>query len=431
MKSHSLVGDKSTHQQNAQLVECSDTLLHLPGLPLKLKRDLQSITSTAIKHDENTLFRLLKLYQQAIKIIAYNPTHHRLAPEHDNNGSIFQQLNRQLQDLITELDFDGEAGDLLFDIRNQLLLGVDNQTLMELALQVLRLVIDGTRYERQHSTKFLAQLNASLSKSLTTSQSNILQSKQYQHHRHTLHQELAHLIAHGKQKLSAQRLKHPEFHRDFSDIVVQIEQVSQRLTHAEQREQLLIDRLDYAHHHIEELNNLTQDYRRRLEDQEQRLLQDPLTKLYNRSAFNDRLELEYRRWIRAQHNLRLVKLDIDAFKTINQRFGYSAGDKALKVIARAIHKSIEKTETAARFSGEEFMLILPERSDEECLALIKNIQNTIAKLPFKFRDQPLTITLSGSSSAFQETDTPEIVLERLHRGLEKIKPSGPNQLNWQ
>lgn len=59
---------------------------------------------------------------------------------------------------------------------------------------------------------------------------------------------------------------------------------------------------------------MTQDYRRRLEDQAQRMLLDPLTKVYNRAAFGDRLELEYRRWIRAQHSLRVVILDVDGFK---------------------------------------------------------------------------------------------------------------------
>ncbi|QSA18619.1 GGDEF domain-containing protein, partial [Vibrio furnissii] len=130
--------------------------------------------------------------------------------------------------------------------------------------------------------------------------------------------------------------------------------------HAEQREQALIERMQYTRTQMEALFELTQDYRRRLEDQAQRMLQDPLTKVYNRTAFNDRLELEYRRWIRTQHTLRVVMLDIDKFKTINDSFGYMAGDKALKIIARTISKEIEDTDTVARFSGEEFILLLPE-----------------------------------------------------------------------
>ncbi|MGL6055977.1 MAG: GGDEF domain-containing protein, partial [Vibrio metschnikovii] len=115
---------------------------------------------------------------------------------------------------------------------------------------------------------------------------------------------------------------------------------------------------------------------------------------------------------------------------INESFGYLAGDKALKVIARTIHKELEKTDTAARFSGEEFILLLPERADNECHQVIQKIQRNVARLPFKFRDKQITITLSAASTHFKEADTPEIVLERLHRSLQEMKPYGPNQLAW-
>ena len=87
------------------------------------------------------------------------------------------------------------------------------------------------------------------------------------------------------------------------------------------------------------------------------------------------LELEYRRWIRAQHSLRVVLLDIDNFKAINDSFGYTAGDKALKIIARTITKEAGTTDTVARFSGEEFVLLLPEQTDEYCHQVIQNIQS--------------------------------------------------------
>jgi len=152
--------------------------------------------------------------------------------------------------------------------------------------------------------------------------------------------------------------------------------------------------------------------------------------VYNRAAFTDRLELEYRRWIRAQHCLRVVLLDIDGFKSINDSFGYAAGDKALKIIARTIKKELQDTDTVARFSGEEFILLLPEVTDTDAFNLIQTIQTQVSKLPFKFRDRNLTITLSAASTAFKDSDTPEEVLERINLCLNEAKSIGKNQLVW-
>jgi diguanylate cyclase (GGDEF)-like protein len=122
--------------------------------------------------------------------------------------------------------------------------------------------------------------------------------------------------------------------------------------------------------------------------------------------------------------------DIDGFKTINDSFGYTAGDKALKIIARTIKKELIDTDTVARFGGEEFIILLPERQDSDCFNLIKAIQEQVSKLPFKFRDQNLTITLSAASTAFKESDTPEELLERLNLFLKEGKTIGTNQLVW-
>lgn len=428
MKSQTSNDEHQTHPMDVRVTPCAETLLYLPGLPIKLKRDVQQLLSTnhTLNQQEQAL-RLLHLYQRAVKIFAHNPNIGHQEVPHSGDKALLTQLSDELQHLITELDFEGEAGDLLTDIRSKLLLGVNSQGLLELALQVLKLVIDRTQYERKNSEKFLEQINSSLSKNLQSTRVNLEQSTHYQQHRQHMHQDPFHLVNRGQHALSSQA---NESNKPVSAVFSEIEALSERLIHAEQREQVLIERMQYTQHQMESLLELTQNYRRRLEDQAQRLLQDPLTKLYNRTAFNDRLELEYRRWIRTQHNLRLVILDIDAFKVINENFGYLAGDKALKVIARTIHKELEKTDTASRFSGEEFILLLPERDDNECHQVIQKIQRNVARLPFKFRDKQIAITLSAASTHFKEADTPEIVLERLHRSLQEMKPYGPNQLAW-
>lgn len=264
---------------------------------------------------------------------------------------------------------------------------------------------------------------------MKSSSQNAHQSQSYFEQRQEMNEELSELITktsstvQDASELSALR-------SEVNPLIDQLTSVSERLRHAEQREQALIERMNHSKNQLEALFEVTQDYRRRLEDQAQRILLDPLTKVHNRTAFSDQLEIEYRRWIRTQHNLRVVLLDIDGFKSINDSFGYTAGDKALKIIARTIKGATNDQDTVARFGGEEFIMILPERSDTDCFQLIQKIQTQVSKLPFKFRDQHLTITLSAASTSFQESDTPEELLERLNRLLKEGKSRGASQLMW-
>ncbi len=432
LKKQTLDTQKQNQSLDSKIKHSGEVLLRIPGLPSKIKRDLRDLLSFSGAQNlskSDQALRLLTIYERSVKIITSNPN--AVVEELTQNADkeLLQVLSEELQLVITELDFEGESGELLSDIRAKLLIGVNTQTLLELTLEVLKLVVSGTNYERKTSEKFLEQVNSSLSTNLKSSTQNVEQSQNYFEHRKEMHKELSSLVSKSqatvKDATELNALKN-----DISPLMSELASLSERLTLAEERDQALIERMDYAKNQMEALYEITQDYRRRLEDQAQRLHQDPLTKVYNRTAFSDRLELEDRRWIRAQHNLRVVMLDIDHFKTINDSFGYTAGDKALKIIARTIKNNVGDTDTVARFSGEEFVLLLPEKHDSECYQIVQKIQRSISNLPFKFRDKNITITLSASSTLFKDSDSPEIVLERLHTSLSNSKKFGPNQITW-
>ncbi|MBE4593107.1 GGDEF domain-containing protein [Vibrio navarrensis] len=430
LRQRTVAMDKQTSFLDEQLKHSGETLQRVAGLPAQLKRELRNLMGFSHGQGRNVdhAVKLLNIYERALKIITSNS---RLNFNEQNSLDRNQLdcLATELQNAITELDFEGESGDFLLDIRTKLLLGVSAEALIELTLQVLKLVIEGTHFERKASEQFLEQLNASLAANLKTSHQNVDQSQTYFEQRQQFNKELGKLVA--KSRFSVDNATELEqLKATVSPLLAQIESLSQRLSLAEEKEQVLQERLQYGQHQLEAVFDVTQDYRRRLEDQAQRMLLDPLTKVYNRTAFNDRLELEYRRWIRAQHNLRVVLLDIDSFKAINDSYGYTAGDKALKIIARTIRKVAADTDTVARFGGEEFILLIPEQTDEYSLNLVKKIQSEISKLPFKFREQQITITLSAVSTAFGEADNPEYVVDRLGTMLKESKQRGLNQLDW-
>ncbi|HDY7664863.1 TPA: diguanylate cyclase [Vibrio vulnificus] len=432
LRQQAVAMDKQSGFLDEQIKHSGETLQRVAGLPPQLKRELRSLmTFNDVNKARNVdqAVRLLNIYERALKIITSNSRINFNELSDTPDRSQLDCLSAELQHVITELDFEGESGDLLLDIRTKLLLGVSTESLLELTLQVLKLVIEGTKFERKSSEHFLEQLNGSLAANLKTSHVNVDQSQTYFEHRQQLNRELEGLVAKSQASLdNATELE--QLKNNISPLLAQMASLSQRLQLAEEKEQALQERLQYNKNQLEAVFEITQDYRKRLEDQAQRMLLDPLTKVYNRTAFNDRLELEYRRWIRAQHNLRVVLLDIDGFKVINDSYGYSAGDKALKIIARTIRKAAADTDTVARFSGEEFILLIPEQSEEYTLELIKHIQAEVSKLPFKFREQQITITLSAASVAFKESDNPEYVVDRLGIMLNECKRRGKKQLEW-
>jgi len=406
-----------------------ETLQRISGLPTQLKRDLRNLLRFPSINNHSQLdqaTRLLAIYEKSVKIITSSSTH-SLQKTPEVNQNLLNKLAEELQHLISELDFDGESGDLLNDIRIKLLGGISTETLIELTLQILKLVIEGTHYERKTSEKFLVQINASLNTVIKTSTQNVEQVQSYSEHRKQMTTELLDISTESQSTLdNAVDLESAK--SAIKPLLNQIAILTERLKHNEQRESSVIERMYHNQRQVEGLYELTQDHHRRLDDQAKRILIDPLTKVFNRTAFLDRFELEYHKWIRAQNKISLILLDIDKFKTLNDSFGYTAGDKALKIIARTITKEARDVDIVARFSGEEFILILPDIEMKDCRALIEKIQQKISRLPFKFRDQNISVTASAACTLLRDTDTPEEVLDRLNLLLREGKLKGINQI---
>ncbi|CAM3600097.1 Response regulator PleD [Vibrio aerogenes CECT 7868] len=425
--------EKQINNSEHLIHQSGNTLLKIPGLPPKIKRELRDLLNfSEIHHETKTrqAFHLLNLYERAIKIFAVNPELKEKNIQLSVGQGLFNRLSDELQTLISELDFGGEAGDVLLDIRARLLTGVKPEQLLELTLEVFRLLIQGTAYERSHSEQYLKQINNSLANCLSSTNRNIEYHSQICQNRHSMHQEFSQLVQQSRTVLKETQDTN-ELKNEIASLINQFNELSKQYKASESDDQTYLETLEVTQNRIETSYEITQNFRHRLSDQAERALKDPLTKVYNRTALHHRLELEYHRWIRNKHPLRLALFDIDNFKSINRHFGYPAGDKALKIIARAIMKETSATDTVARISGEEFLMILPERKEQECYSLIQNIQHNIRSIPFKFKDKELKITVSSISVPFLDNESPDETLERLYQQLYKLKDQGPDKTVWQ
>ncbi len=106
---------------------------------------------------------------------------------------------------------------------------------------------------------------------------------------------------------------------------------------------------------------------------------DPLTGLANRTVLFDRLSLEIARARRHGHPVALGILDLDAFKPFNDRYGHVAGDRLLVAVSQALLDSIRDTDLAARFGGDEFVVLLPEADATQAVTCLERIRLRIAR----------------------------------------------------
>jgi len=127
-----------------------------------------------------------------------------------------------------------------------------------------------------------------------------------------------------------------------------------------------------------------------LEVLEHRSVTDPLTGLFNRYHFEATLKRETARCLRYQSRLSLLLMDVDQLKAVNDRWGHPAGDQMLVRVAGAIRDSLRGCDTASRYGGDEFAVILPDTDVRAARFVAERICDKVGT-----SDAPIKVTVSG------------------------------------
>jgi diguanylate cyclase (GGDEF)-like protein len=126
---------------------------------------------------------------------------------------------------------------------------------------------------------------------------------------------------------------------------------------------------------------------------------DSLTGLFNRRAFEKKIQEEFDRSLRYHNPFSLLILDIDNFKIINDTYGHHGGDAALVKISETLREKTRKSDFPSRYGGEEFVIILPETEMDNAIQVASKILDAIRTHTFGTSTQPFNITVSiGVSS---------------------------------
>lgn len=157
---------------------------------------------------------------------------------------------------------------------------------------------------------------------------------------------------------------------------------------------------------------------------------DPLTGADNRRRFMERVEAEIGRTTRGGPQFSVLALDLDNFKSINDRFGHQVGDDILKKFVQKCLDSIRPYDGVARVGGEEFMILLPQTSLEGARVIAERLRTTVANTSFSSGLQRLTVvTVSiGISQSGHDGDTIEAILHVADQRLYHAKHQGRNRV---
>ncbi|MDN3684633.1 GGDEF domain-containing protein [Vibrio sinaloensis] len=162
---------------------------------------------------------------------------------------------------------------------------------------------------------------------------------------------------------------------------------------------------------------------------------DPLTGLPNRSLFLDRLNQSILNAERSGKSFALLFIDLDHFKDVNDMHGHEVGDQLLKQVSKRIKQSIRVTDLSARFSGDEFVVVLDHIQD---VSVAINVANRIAtKLinalsrPFQIGNQSVLISASIGVSIYPEDSATQDTLIRFaDNAMYHAKSSGKNNFQF-
>ena len=161
---------------------------------------------------------------------------------------------------------------------------------------------------------------------------------------------------------------------------------------------------------------------------------DELTGLYNRKYLHHRLEAEMSRSKRYGTPLSCLLIDIDFFKTVNDMYGYDWGDVLLKKIAQMLEALIRKEDILTRYGDEEFILILPNTTEDNAYIFAERFRRDIERMEFipANEDERHPITISGGISSYPFLENVEensnTVIRYAEHALYAAKKRGKNQI---
>jgi diguanylate cyclase (GGDEF)-like protein len=153
---------------------------------------------------------------------------------------------------------------------------------------------------------------------------------------------------------------------------------------------------------------------------------DPLTGIANRRIFTESLDGAISFAQRHQTSLSIIMSDLDDFKSVNDNFGHNAGDQVLQTFATFLMENSREEDLAARWGGEEFIMMLPGTGAKAATAFCERLRHRLEETTFS--EFGIRLTASFGVSAYQSGETGMSLIDRADQALYEAKRLGKNQV---
>jgi diguanylate cyclase (GGDEF)-like protein len=172
--------------------------------------------------------------------------------------------------------------------------------------------------------------------------------------------------------------------------------------------------------------------RREIEELQERVREDALTRLPNRAALQEFLqrELQLRRRSTQRDAIGVLLVDVDRFKLLNDEHGHQVGDDVLKLVAAALSSSCRQGDLLARYGGEEFVLVAPSCTVEDLRTLGERLREDVEQLSIQVGDKMLSVTVSVGGACARDVEVyedAEHLIQKADSYLYRAKRRGRNR----
>jgi diguanylate cyclase len=165
-----------------------------------------------------------------------------------------------------------------------------------------------------------------------------------------------------------------------------------------------------------------------LEQASELVRHDPLTGTLNRKGLDEMLAREVARMQRRGSRLCLALLDVDDFKKLNDSLGHLTGDAALKHLAMVICENIRPQDSAGRYGGEEFLILLPDTELEDAAMAMRRLQRELTKRIFLHDNRKVLITFSAGVTEVVTDEDVQGAIDRADKAMYQAKRAGKNRV---